>query len=104
MVKRKKERIRFSLQDKKTIASYQRQIDIFGNVICAYCRRSFPLDVMEVHHIIPLSKGGTDQPTNLCLLCPSCNRRIGVKKSKSKYKKIKPQKISHYYLKKFSYF
>ena len=29
---------------------------------------------MEVGHIIPQSRGGTDYLENLQLLCPSCNR------------------------------
>lgn len=29
----------------------------------------------HIDHIIPLSKGGTDWPRNLCISCPSCNLR-----------------------------
>jgi|GEM_PF-3286127 len=77
-----KPRLRWTLEDKRIIAEYQGQFDIFGQVICKMCGRSFPIDVMEVDHIKPISKGGTDKPSNLQLLCPVCNRKKGAKKSK----------------------
>jgi hypothetical protein len=40
---------------------------------CAYCGRSnLPL---EVEHIIPRSRGGTDSVSNLTLSCEECNRK-----------------------------
>lgn len=54
-------------------------MDMMGNVWCKMCNRNFPLDVMEVDHIKPKSKGGSDKPRNLRLLCPTCNRRKGAK-------------------------
>ena len=44
---------------------------------CAACDITFPYEVLEVDHIIARSKGGTDHPDNLQLLCPSCNRIKG---------------------------
>lgn len=44
---------------------------------CAACDIAFPYKVLEVDHIIARSKGGTDHPDNLQLLCPSCNRIKG---------------------------
>lgn len=42
--------------------------------LCAYCHR--PLDGhYHVEHKMPLSRGGTNWPDNLCLACPSCNFR-----------------------------
>jgi len=38
---------------------------------CQVCgRHDLPL---EVHHILPLSKGGEDKPTNLAVLCKRCH-------------------------------
>lgn len=41
---------------------------------CAWCstdcRKAYHVD-----HIIPLAKGGTNWPDNLCISCPSCNVR-----------------------------
>ena len=44
---------------------------------CNGCRRDFAFRDFEVDHIVPLSKGGTDHPENLQLLCSSCNRIKG---------------------------
>jgi len=43
--------------------------------ICAGCTTThFPFRVMEVDHILPRSRGGTDHPNHLQLLCSGCNR------------------------------
>ncbi len=47
--------------------------------ICAGCDTHFPFRVMEVDHILPRSRGGTDHPDNLQLLCSGCNRSKGGK-------------------------
>lgn len=42
---------------------------------CAYCgAKDVPL---EVEHITPRSRGGSDRVSNLTLACPSCNREKG---------------------------
>ena len=45
--------------------------------VCAGCDTHFPFRVMEVDHILPQSRGGTDHPDNLQLLCSGCNRGKG---------------------------
>ena len=44
---------------------------------CIGCDLHFPFKVMEVDHILPRSKGGTDAPENLQMLCCACNRSKG---------------------------
>ena len=39
--------------------------------------RELDLDLFEVDHVKPRSKGGEDVDSNLQLLCPTCNRRKG---------------------------
>ncbi|MCY4235706.1 MAG: DNA methyltransferase [Cyanobacteria bacterium MAG CAR2_bin_4] len=47
--------------------------------VCPGCNTHFPFRVMDVDHILPRSKGGTDHPDNLQLLCSGCNRSKGGK-------------------------
>lgn len=42
---------------------------------CAYCGTTN--GPIEVEHIVPLSRGGTDAQSNLTLACTACNRRKG---------------------------
>ena len=55
---------------------------------CAYCGvKDVPL---EVEHICPKSKGGTDRVSNLCLSCHKCNQKKG-NKDISDFLKKKPE-------------
>lgn len=45
--------------------------------VCVGCETHFPFRVMDVDHILPHSRGGTDHPDNLQLLCSGCNRSKG---------------------------
>ncbi len=47
--------------------------------VCAGCDTHFPFKVMEVDHILPRSKGGSDHIENLQLLCTYCNKSKGSK-------------------------
>ena len=44
---------------------------------CNGCRTEFPFRALEVDHIVPVSRGGTDHIDNLQLLCGHCNRVKG---------------------------
>lgn len=46
------------------------------NHICQYCKGKSEDKVLEVHHIIPESKGGTDKPDELVTLCRTCHQYI----------------------------
>lgn len=46
--------------------------------MCNGCDTHFPFKIMEVDHIIPKTKGGTDHEDNLQLLCSHCNRVKGT--------------------------
>ena len=47
---------------------------------CGYCLslQKYVLGVLEIDHIIPQAKGGTDDPDNLWLACRLCNGYKGV--------------------------
>ena len=47
--------------------------------VCKGCDTHFPFKVMEVDHILPRSKGGSDHYENLQLLCTHCNKSKGSK-------------------------
>jgi len=47
--------------------------------VCLGCDTHFPFKVMEVDHVLPKSRGGTDHFENLQLLCTHCNKSKGSK-------------------------
>lgn len=49
-------------------------LEIFGNEceICGFYNEK----ILEIHHILPLSKGGSNNWDNLSVLCPNCHRTI----------------------------
>lgn len=52
-----------------------RLVEVRAGQRCEYCRMHQSLQGANFHveHIIPRSRGGTDDPDNLALACPSCN-------------------------------
>lgn len=44
---------------------------------CAMCGRWFDFNAMEGDHVIPFSKGGQTETSNLQMLCRTCNRSKG---------------------------
>ncbi|MHB1455103.1 MAG: HNH endonuclease [Saccharofermentanales bacterium] len=54
-----------------------RKIHLTEHPLCEECQRTGTLTpASEVHHIIPLTKGGTHAEENLMSLCTSCHSRI----------------------------
>lgn len=47
---------------------------------CEYChsRQEHVFDTLEMDHIIPQAKEGSDHDNNLCLACRMCNRAKGT--------------------------
>lgn len=43
------------------------------NFTCQYCGRKAPEVVFHIDHILPKSKGGTNEVNNLTLACDDCN-------------------------------
>jgi len=44
---------------------------------CSYCQKeNIPL---QIEHVVPKAKGGTDRVSNLCLACEACNSKKGTK-------------------------
>ncbi len=41
--------------------------------ICHYCQKKFPIKVLTMDHVIPLSRGGRSTKGNLVPCCKACN-------------------------------
>jgi len=57
---------------------------------CQYCGKKPPEVILEVDHIIPVSKGGNDDEDNLITSCFECNRG----KTNKKLEDV-PERIEH---------
>ena len=59
---------------------------------CAGCGREYSFKDMEMDHVVPRSKGGQDDDSNLQLLCGHCNRvkgdRLTMPELKAKLEKL----------------
>lgn len=44
---------------------------------CQYCAKKYPAAELTLDHILPRSRGGSDEPGNLCASCYPCNQRKG---------------------------
>jgi hypothetical protein len=61
---------------KRTAVSKRFRFEVFkrDNFTCAYCCNKPPNSILEVDHILPVSKGGTNVMENLITSCFDCNR------------------------------
>ncbi|NEO28672.1 MAG: HNH endonuclease [Kamptonema sp. SIO4C4] len=59
----------------------ERRVRETASYRCGYCLSPQHLVMarLEIEHILPLSKGGTNEESNLWLACPLCNRVKGEK-------------------------
>ena len=58
---------------------------------CEECyKKGILVPVEEVHHIVPLSEGGTHARSNLISLCKSCHSRIHAERG-DRWHKSRPQ-------------
>ena len=53
------------------------------NYVCLCCDRKFLIKELTVHHVIPRSEGGADDPSNLVTLCKPCHDLVEVSGSRS---------------------
>lgn len=57
----------------------RQNIFLRDNHICQYCYSKFPEKKLTVDHVVPLSKGGRHEWTNVVTACSKCNNRKGDK-------------------------
>lgn len=73
-----------------------------ANGICQLCNQYAPfLDdknkpFLEVHHIIYLSRGGSDNEENTVALCPNCHRKVHILNSEEDLTKLQYVKKMQY--------
>ena len=63
------------------------------NFSCYYCGRRAPAITLEVDHVIPISRGGTDEETNLIAACWDCNRG---KSAKNPFSEMPPESLEEW--------
>ena len=64
-----------------------RELYIQAHPICEQCEKEGRLTLAEeVHHILPLTDGGTNDAENLMALCKSCHSRITVRDGRNAQK------------------
>lgn len=102
------------MKNKREGISKRIRFDVFkrDNFLCQYCGRTPPSVILEIDHIIPISKGGTHTDLNFITACFDCNRgksnvslgnvleplKAQIEKDKEKTEQIK--EFNRYLLKK----
>lgn len=79
-------RPKFNTKDKQHLYATQK-----GK--CNGCGTKFPMRNMTVDHIKPFSRGGSDKPSNLQLLCNACNSMKGDGTQAQLMKRLKTKGI-----------
>lgn len=66
------------------------------NCRCAHCGQHIEYAESTVDHVVPISKGGTNEKSNLAILCESCNQEKynHVIDPKEYYKYLPPQRLA----------
>lgn len=50
--------------------------------LCYYCQCNLEISGKHIEHMLPLSRGGLHDISNICLSCPNCNLSKGTKTDK----------------------
>ncbi len=64
-----------SAQEGDTWAATRQMVLARDEFQCRDCSDPFDRDELDVHHLVPRSVGGTDEPSNLITLCDGCHAR-----------------------------
>lgn len=65
-------------KNRRKLTEQRRQL-FAQNPYCTYCRCQLHWEESTIDHVVPLSKGGTNDMENLALACEPCNSRKGGK-------------------------
>jgi hypothetical protein len=66
-------------QERKRQKRIKEHVIIRDGLICCYCGISLTMEAVTMEHIVPDSKRGTFNTTNLTVSCSKCNNRRGNK-------------------------
>ena len=61
----------------KEVSFCRKNILLRDGGVCQYCGVEFRFEELTIDHVIPLSRGGRDQWSNVVAACKDCNRRKG---------------------------
>ena len=82
--------------DIETIRHYRDwKHDLYGQQegLCAGCKVWLPFRNFTIDHLVPQSRGGTDHPSNLQMLCGACNSLKGDREQS--YLMARLQEVNH---------
>lgn len=68
-------RVEATIENENAIAAFIKLIRSSRWVYCYYCNRRVSGKKAHIDHVIPLARGGSHKPGNLCASCPPCNLR-----------------------------
>ena len=80
--------------------SIKRYVKARANGYCQLCGQYAPfydadgVPYLEVHHIIWLSRGGSDTLDNVAALCPNCHRKMHIVQSQADIDKLKESALA----------
>lgn len=55
---------------------------------CYLCQKELDAKSFHLDHLIPVSRGGSNEPNNLAVACPSCNKSRGNRIEEAQLRKI----------------
>ena len=66
-------------QERRRQKRIRDSVIIRDGLVCCYCNTSLTIDTVTMEHIVPDSKRGTYNSTNLTVSCADCNNKRGNK-------------------------
>lgn len=66
-------RIEATIEGEAVMADFIKMVRSSRRIACYYCGEMTSGKKAHIDHMIPLSKGGSHRPDNLCASCPTCN-------------------------------
>lgn len=72
-------RIEATIESESAIADFIKLIRNSKWVYCYYCDKRIPGKKAHIDHIVPLARGGSHSPDNLCASCAPCNQTKSAK-------------------------